>query len=350
MKIHQALVMMLSVVTPYRALRVHVEEIPMGTKKVKIMSLVMCISLAGLMACGGCAGKKKAEGNKAGKYVIGFSQCTTTEPWRVLFNKRLIAAAAKNPDVELIVLDAQDKTETQVAQLESLVTKEVSAILVSPKVSNGFTDVMAAAAKKNIPFIVLDRDLTPDNYTSFIGADNLKIGEAAGTHIVSLLGGPGKAKGEVYEIWGGKGSDPAQDRSKGFHNIVDKEPGIKVTGDQDCDWKQDLAKKQFETVLQTHPKIDIVYAHNDPMAYGAYLAAKEAGVEKNIKFIGIDGNPDEGAVWVKEGKLAATFLYPTPGEKGLETALKILAGENAPKKIVLDTATITKENADQFMK
>ncbi len=319
-----------------------------GTRRVLL--LVLCITLAGLIACGGCAGKKKTEGKKAGKFVIGFSQCTTTEPWRVLFNKRLIAAAEKDPNVELIVLDAQDKTETQVAQLESLIAKEVSAILVSPKVSQGFSRVMEAAAKKDIPLIVLDRDLEPENYTTYVSADNLKIGEAAGAHVVSLLGGPGNAKGEVYEIWGGKGSEPAQDRHNGFHNIVDKEPGIKVTGDQDCDWKQDLAKKQFETILQTHPKIDIVYAHNDPMAYGAYLAAKEAGVEKSIKFIGIDGNPDEGAMWVKEGKLAATFLYPTPGEKGLETAIAILSGEKTQKKIVLETATITKNNADQFMK
>jgi ribose transport system substrate-binding protein len=321
----------------------------------KLGCYVFVVLMAAAVVFSGCAGKKKAEQaaakqGGAKKYAIGFSQCTTTEPWRVLFNKRLEEAAKKHPNVELIVMDAQDKTENQVAQTESLVTKEVDAILISPKVSQGFSRVMAAAAKKNIAFIVLDRNLEPENYTTFIGADNYMIGEEAGKHVVSLLGGTGKAKGEVYEIWGGKGSAPAQDRHNGFHSIVGKEKGIKVTGDQDCDWKQDLAKKQFETILQTRPEINIVYAHNDPMAYGAYLAAKEAGAEKNIKFIGIDGNPDEGAKWVKDGKLAATFLYPTPGEKGVEVALEILAGGKVPKKIVLPTATITKENADQFMK
>jgi len=312
-----------------------------------LFAVVMAV---GLCFGAGCSKKSaQGEGGKK-KIVIGFSQCTTSEPWRMLFNKRLIEAAKNYPDVELIPADAQDKTETQVAQVESFVTKDVDAILISPKVSQGFSSVMEKAAEKKIPVIVLDRDLEPQDYTAFIGGDNKEIGKEAGRYIVELLGGHGKAKGVVYEIWGGKGSEPANDRHDGFIEAVKVEPGIKVFGDQDCDWKQDLAKKQFETILQTHKDINIVYAHNDPMAYGAYLAAKEAGAEKNIKFIGIDGNPDEGALWVKEGKLAATFLYPTPGEAGLETALKILKGGKVPKRITLPTARITKENAFEYMK
>jgi len=317
-------------------------------KKIKtiIVVIIMLVLGASAMVLQGCSGG--GEEGKDYKYVIGFSQCTTTEPWRVLFNKRLSDAAAERPDVKLIMMDAQDKTETQVEQLESFIAKEVDAILISPKVSNGFSSVMERAKEKDIPIIVLDRDLEPQNYTAFIGADNYLIGKAAGEFVVDYLGGPGEAEGKVYEIWGGKGSEPAHDRHNGFHAVVDGEPGIEVIGDQDCDWKQDLAKKQFETILQRHQDIDLVYAHNDPMAYGAYLAAKEAGVADDIAFVGIDGNPDEGAVWVKEGKLAATFLYPTPGEKGLEIALKVLEGEEVPKTITLETSVITPENADQF--
>ncbi|MFH1539807.1 MAG: substrate-binding domain-containing protein [bacterium] len=322
----------------------------MKTSKAILTVSAILIAAVALVLTAGCSKKEQAEKKQEEKkFVIGFSQCTTTEPWRVLFNKKLKEEAAKHPEVELIIQDAQDKTENQVAHLESFIAKEVDAILVSPKVSSGFTRVMKSAEEKGIPIIVLDRDLEPQNYTSFVGADNQVIGEAAGRFVVDILGGPGEAKGKVYEIWGGKGSEPAHDRHNGFHRIVDKEPGIEVTGDQDCDWKQDLAKKTFETILQRHQDIDVVYAHNDPMAYGAYLAAKEAGLEKNIKFIGIDGNPDEGAVWVKEGKLAATFLYPTPGDQGLLTALRVLNGIDVEKKIVLPTAAITAKNADKFV-
>jgi ribose transport system substrate-binding protein len=86
------------------------------------------------------------------------------------------------------------------------------------------------------------------------------------------------------------------------------------------------------------------------MAYGAYLAAKDAGREKDIKFLGIDALPNEGVTWVHNGELSATFLYPTPGAEGLRQAVKLLNGEKIEKKIVLPTMTVTKENADQIMK
>jgi ribose transport system substrate-binding protein len=86
------------------------------------------------------------------------------------------------------------------------------------------------------------------------------------------------------------------------------------------------------------------------MAYGAYLAAKDAGREKDIKFIGIDALPNEGVQWVNKGELAATFLYATPGAEGLRQAIKLLNGEKIDKKIVLGTETITKENAPAILK
>jgi ribose transport system substrate-binding protein len=97
-------------------------------------------------------------------------------------------------------------------------------------------------------------------------------------------------------------------------------------------------------------KIDLVYGHNDPMAYGAYLAAKDAGREKEMMFLGIDALPDEGVTWVHNGELTATFLYATPSAEGLRQAVKLLNGEKIEKKIILDTMTVTKENADQIMK
>jgi ribose transport system substrate-binding protein len=86
------------------------------------------------------------------------------------------------------------------------------------------------------------------------------------------------------------------------------------------------------------------------MAYGAYLAAKDAGREKDIIFVGVDALPDEGVKYVHDGVLAATFLYPTPGAEGLRQALKVLGGEKVEKKLVLDTETVTKENADAILK
>ena len=285
------------------------------------------------------------------KWTIGFSQVTTIEPWRAQFNKDILAEAAKHPNVNLIITDGEDKTEKQVADVENLIQQEVDALLISPKESAGLTGVVQKAIEAKIPVFVLDRNVDTDQYTQFVGGDNKLIGRAAGEYAVGLLGGAGKAAGNVVEIWGGMGTQAAHDRHDGFHEFTDKEPGIKNLLDkQSGDWKQDQAYDIMATALRAHEKIDLVYGHNDPMAYGAYLAAKDVGREKEIKFLGVDALPNEGVRWVYNGELAATFLYPTPGAEGLRQAIKLLSGETIEPKIVLGTETVTKENAEAILK
>ncbi|MEQ1953393.1 substrate-binding domain-containing protein [Mesorhizobium sp. CN2-181] len=285
------------------------------------------------------------------KWKIGFSQATTIEPWRAQFNKDIIAEAAKHPEVELIITDGEDKTEKQVADVENLIRQEVDALLVSPKESAGLTGVVQQAIDAKIPVFVLDRNVDTDQYTQFVGGDNKLIGRAAGEYAVEVLGGTGKATGNVVEIWGGMGTQPAHDRHDGFHEFTDKEPGIKNLLDQQSgDWKQDQAYNIMANALKNNEKIDLVYGHNDPMAYGAYLAAKDVGREKEIKFIGIDALPAEGVTWVKNGELTATFLYATPGAEGLRQAIKHLNGEKVEKTIVLPTEKVTSENAEAILK
>ena len=285
------------------------------------------------------------------KWTIGFSQATTIEPWRAQFNKDIIAEAEKHPEVRLIITDGEDRTEKQVADAENLIRQEVHALLISPKESAGLTGVVEKAVDAKIPVFVLDRNVNTDRHTQFVGGDNKLIGQAAGRYAVQILGGPGKAKGNVVEIWGGLGTQPAHDRHNGFHEFTDKEPGIKnLLNRQSGDWKQDQAYNIMATALRNNEAIDLVYGHNDPMAYGAFLAAKDAGREKQIKFIGIDALPNEGVMWVHKGELTATFLYATPGAEGLRQAIKHLAGEKVPKTVTLDTQQITKENAAELLR
>ena len=158
--------------------------------------------------------------------------------------------------------------------------------MISPKELAGLTGVVEKAIDAKIPVIVLDRNVDTKRITQFIGGDNVLIGKAAGEYAVKLLGGPGKAQGNVVEIWGGMGTQPAHDRHDGFHAFTDKEPGIKyLLNNQSGDWKQDKSYNIMTTALRNNEKIDLVYGHNDPMAYGAYLAAKDAGRDKDIKFI-----------------------------------------------------------------
>ena len=286
------------------------------------------------------------------KWKVGFSQATTLEPWRVQFNKDIEAEAKNHPEVELIITDGQDKTEKQVADVENLIAQQVDVLLISPKESAGLTGVVEKAIDAKIPVIVLDRNVDTKRINQFIGGDNALIGKAAGEYAVKLLGGPGKATGNVVEIWGGMGTQPAHDRHDGFHAFTDKEPGIKyLLNNQSGDWKQDKAYDIMTTALRNNEKIDLVYGHNDPMAYGAYLAAKDAGRDKDIKFIlGIDALPNEGVTWVNKGELTATFLYATPGAEGLRQAVKLLNGEKIPPVIVLPTMVVDKSNAGEILK
>ncbi|OUD12039.1 substrate-binding domain-containing protein [Thioflexithrix psekupsensis] len=285
-------------------------------------------------------------------YRIGFSQATTTEPWRLLFNQQLRDEAAKYPEIHLLVTDGLDRAEKQISDVENLLQNKIDALLISPKVADALTPIVNQVYQQGIPVFVLDRNISNDDYTQFIGGDNLLIGRTAGEYVVQLLGGKGQAKGRIVEIWGIPESTPAQERHRGFQEVIAQETGIvNLTHAENANgqYKQDMAYELMAHFLDQYSDIDLVYAHNDPMAYGAYLAAKDLGREKNIYFLGIDGIPSEGMRWVNEGILTATFVYQTPGAVAIQQALKVLQGESVEKRIILPTQVVDKNNVAEML-
>lgn len=279
----------------------------------------------------------------AARYLIGFSQCNLGEPWRVAMNAEVTARAKDFPEMEVVFADAQQDNAKQLADVENFIRQKIDLLMISPNEAKPLTPIVRRLYKMGIPVIVIDRAIEGDTYTAFVGADNRIIGQQAGEYAVELLGG----KGKVVEIKGLPGSPPARDRSEGFREVIRRYPDIHIVHDPVANWLREEGKTQMEMALQAQEHIDLVYAHNDPMAMGAYLAAKAKGREKEMKFIGIDGLPglDGGRQAVANGELDATFVYPTGGREAVEVAAKILAGEKVPKKIVLSTKRITKENA-----
>jgi ribose transport system substrate-binding protein len=283
-----------------------------------------------------------ARGTDANPWVLGMSQCNLGEPWRVQMNEDIKKAAAKHSNLKVVFKDAQNDSLRQRAQVEELVSEKIDLLIISPKEAAPLTQPVAEAYDKKIPVIVLDRAVQGDKYTTFIGADNVKIGREAGKWIVNALGG----KGNIVELKGLMTSTPGQDRDRGFREGIelDKHPDLKIVFEADMQWLEPNARKEMESALTTQKKIDLVYAHNDPGAHGAYLAAKEAGRDKEMKFVGIDALPQEGVQYVKQGILDVTFQYPTGGAEAIDTALDLLAGKPAPKKIVLGTRRFDKAN------
>ncbi|HOX36537.1 MAG TPA: substrate-binding domain-containing protein [Candidatus Brocadiia bacterium] len=292
---------------------------------------------------GSGGGKGGGTGHKE-QWVIGMSQCNLGEPWRVQMNEDIKKAAAEHPRIKLILKDAQNKSEAQQAQTKEFISQGVDLIIISPKEARPLTQPVADAIDKGIPVIVLDRKVEGDKYTCFIGADNVKIGREAGKHLVKLLGG----KGNVVELKGLMTSTPGQERHNGFmEGLAGSE--LKIVFDADCQWLEPNASKEMNSALSRLEKIDAVYAHNDPSAHGAFLAAKQEGKgrEKTIKFIGIDALPHEGVRYVKEGIMTATFQYPTGGKEAIDVAMKILKGEKVEKNITLGTMIYTAENVEK---
>lgn len=293
---------------------------------------------------GGSGGSaNNASGGNAGgtTYTIGMSQCNLGEPWRVQMNADVKAAASKHPELEVIYKDAQNDTLKQRAHVEEFVSAGVDLIIISPKEAQPLTEPVAKAMAAGIPVIVLDRRVIGDQYTCFIGADNKLIGRKAGEWIVKTLGG----KGNVVELKGLMTSTPGQDRHAGFREAIAGSE-INIIFEADMKWLEPDARKEMESALSRFDGVDLVYAHNDPGAHGAYLAAKAAGRDGDIKFVGIDALPQEGVIYVKQGILDATFQYPTGGAEAIDNALKILRGETVPKEITLGSRVFTKDNVD----
>jgi ribose transport system substrate-binding protein len=309
------------------------------------------LALAGSLLLSGCgkpdAGSAQPASSAPGPaaaraYTIGMSQCNLGEPWRVQMNADVKAAADRHPELKVVFKDAQNDTLKQRGHIEEFVSAKVDLIIISPKEAQPLTEPVAKAMQAGIPVIVLDRALLGDQYTCFIGADNVKIGRAAGEWIKAKLDG----KGKVVELKGLMTSTPGQDRHSGFRQGI-ASSGIEVCFEADMKWLEPEARKEMDSALARFDKIDCVYAHNDPGAHGAYLAAKAAGREKQMRFVGIDALPHEGVAYVKQGILDATFQYPTGGAEAIQTALNIRKGEPVPKKITLGSRVFDKTNVEQ---
>jgi len=306
-----------------------------------LTALLTALLLSGICGCGRTQSPAVPEGieSEEASWTIGMSQCNLGEPWRVQMNQDIKNAAESHPELRVIFKDAQNDSLRQRAQMEEFISAGVDLIIISPKEAAPLTPPVAAAFDAGIPVIVLDSRVLGDKYTCFIGADNKIIGKAAGEWIVERLGG----QGTVVELKGLMTSTPGQDRHSGFREGI-AGSRIDVVFEADMKWLEPEARKEMESALARLRSIDLVYAHNDPGAHGAYLAARAAGRAQDIIFVGIDGLPHEGQVYVRQGILEASFEYPTGGREAVETALKILSGKEVPREITLSSRVFTAEN------
>ncbi|MDO4165495.1 MAG: substrate-binding domain-containing protein, partial [Bacteroides sp.] len=277
------------------------------------------------------------------RFHIGVSQCSDDE-WRHQLNNEILREAHFYEDVEVDILTSKDNNEQQAADIRRFIAQGVDLLIVAPNQAAPITPVVEEAYNRGIPVIVIDRKILSDKYTAYIGADNFEIGKSVGEYIANALHG----KGTVVEISGLRGSTPAVERHQGFLSSISKYPDVKLLAVEDGEWLQSRAREKMDTLLARFPHFDIVYAHNDRMAAGAYEAAVRAHCEKEIRFIGTDALSGEGygLESVLDGELTATFIYPTGGDKVMQTAMDILNKRPFRRETLLSTSVVDKSNAN----
>ena len=298
--------------------------------------LHLIIYVAIIVLLTGCAQQPK-------KYVIGVSQCSE-DIWRDKLNDELKMGEYLNDSLIVKLASSNDDNVLQNKQINQFVDEGVDLLIVSPNQLSAISKAVERAYDKGIPVILYDRKTNSDKYTAFIGCDNYTIGKSMGTFIAQQLQG----KGRIVEISGLEGSSPALERHRGFMDAIKPYSGLQVVASEGGNWKEEGGIQAMKRILKQTQDFDYVFAHNDRLAWGAYVAARQMRVKRNYKYTGVDGMATEGGglELVRDGIFEASYLYPTKGDEVIALAMKILKHKPYKRDNYLSTSIITQANAD----
>jgi ABC-type sugar transport system substrate-binding protein len=216
-------------------------------------------------------------------------------------------------------------------------------------VESGWDTVLKEAKDADIPVILTDRAVdSPDTslYKTFLGSDFVEEGKKAGEWLVKEYASSTDPV-NIVELQGTTGSAPANDRKKGFGDVIAAEPKFKVVASQTGDFTRAKGKEVMEAFLKANPDIDVLYAHNDDMGLGAIEAIEGAGKKPgtDIKIITVDAVKD-GMQALADGKI--NFIVecsPLLGPQLMELVKKVNAGETVETRIITKETTFTQEQA-----
>lgn len=297
--------------------------------------LHLIIYVAIIVLLTGCAQQPR-------KYVIGVSQCSE-DVWRDKLNDELKMGEYLNDSLIVKLASSNDDNVLQNKQVNQFIDEGVDLLIVSPNQLSAISKSVERAYDKGIPVILYDRKTNSDKYTAFIGCDNYTIGKSMGTFIAQQLHG----KGRIVEISGLEGSSPALERHRGFMDAIKPYPGLQVVASEEGNWKEEGGIQAMKRILKQTQDFDYVFAHNDFLAWGAYVAARQMRVKRNYKYTGVDGMATEGGglELVRDGIFEASYLYPTKGDEVIALAMKILKHQPYERDNYLSTSIITQANA-----
>ena len=287
---------------------------------------------------------------KKDKYRVGFAQTESNNPWRLAQTASMQDEARKRGH-ELVYTDAAGSAAKQVSDVRSMIAQRVDAIFLAPREEVPLAQAVLEAKAAGIPVILLDRNVDQSraqagrDYVTFIGSDFVEEGKRAAEWLIKETGGNAK----IIELEGTTGSSPANDRKKGFHDAIKGQPGMQILASQTGDFERNKGREVMAALLQAHPDVTAVYAHNDEMAIGAIAALEAAGKKpgQDVKIVSIDGTR-EALQNIVAGKIGATVeCNPRFGPKAFDTLQAYANGEQIPPKIINEDKFFDKSNAQQ---
>ena len=284
-----------------------------------------------------CASHKQQK-----KYRIGFSQCAN-DVWRQNMQIEMEREFSFHPEVDLLIKNANLSSKKQIEQIHELLAEKIDLLIVSPNEAQPLTPTIDKVYKDGLPVIVVDRNILSKNYTAFIGASNYKVGLNAGSYANSLL----KGKGNIVEVNGLlQGSSADIERHNGFLDFIKNNTGLSVKARCVVDTEKGILVDQLTEYLKKNNDIDLIYCHDDRVAFATYKLCDKLGLAEKIKIIGIDGLPgkNNGIDLVERGILKATIQYPSGGKEAIQTAIDILEKMAYDKEIDLPTIIIDSSN------
>ncbi len=270
---------------------------------------------------------------------IGMVISTLNNPFFVTL-KEGAEAAAKELGYELIILDSQNDSAKERANVDDLVQKGVSVLLINPVDSDAAAVSVNAAIAKKIKVISVDRGVNGADVDSHIASDNVAGGKMAAEFILEALADKDVIK--VVELQGIPGTSAARDRGEGFNSVMKNEPKVQIVASQAGDFDRQKGLDVMSNIIQANPDFDAVFAHNDEMALGAIAALKSAG-KTNVLVVGFDAI-DDAVKSVESGEMATTVAQQPDlmGKLAVENAVKLIKGESVEKFVPVELKLVVK--------
>lgn len=283
------------------------------------------------------------------KYKIGVSQCVGGR-WRDKVNNEMLSAQhLYDTDVKVCITNADNNTDRQRQQIDSLINAGVDLLVISPNEYRPLSPCVEKAKKRGIPVILFERKTSSNDYTAYIGGDNVEAGRAIGTYALHLCRDSihVSRRPVVLEITGQLVMSPDRERYLGFSAVMKQHPEIDFHHIK-TNWSLEDSYAATRQWLQSSKPLDVVFCQSDLASFGAYKAARELGMEKSIYFLGVDALPGEGIDAIQQGKLAASYIYPTHGEEIIALALKILEHKPFKRTNIISSVVVTPQNVNEI--